>query len=85
MYRLDGQCIGLLVRGAGPGLNFIVPVRRMRVWAEKMQVAWALDSDIPVPVTRASTPIDDGAVGEGSNDASEPAITTDKRITHYDR
>lgn len=86
VYRLDGECVGLLVRGVGPGLNFIVPVRRMRAWAEKMQVTWALDSDVPVPVARAQTPIDDGASTAPSEIPGSPEPTRaniDKRITHY--
>lgn len=47
----SGQYVGMLVRGAGSGgsFNFMVPVRRMREWAGKENVMWALDikSDVP--------------------------------------
>ena len=58
VYLKDGRCIGLLTRGAGAGLNFIVPVRRMLPWAKKMGVAWAIDPSISVPMVRAETPLD---------------------------
>jgi len=51
----SGECVGLLVRGAGPGLNFIVPVRRMLVWAKQEGIEWALNPSIPVPLARAPT------------------------------
>ena len=44
-----GQYIGMLVRGAGEGFNLIVPVRRMRTWAEKSNVLWAMDKSVAVP------------------------------------
>ena len=49
VYLLDGQCIGLLVRGGNPGLGFIVPVRRMWAWAHKYNMEWALDPSVPMP------------------------------------
>ena len=57
-----GKCVGLLVRGAGAGLNFIVPSRRMLVWAKKMNVEWALNRDCAVPthVVRDTNPLTDG-------------------------
>ena len=58
-----GACVGLLARSAGAGLNFIVPVRRIRAWARERGLEWALDPSIPVP-TKTSVvfpPIDDTA------------------------
>jgi S1-C subfamily serine protease len=57
VYNYDGRYIGMLVRGGGPGLNFIVPVRRMREWASKMGVLWAMDPSIPVPTTVVRLPV----------------------------
>lgn len=54
VFTLDGECIGLLTRG-GPGLNFIVPIRRMRAWAKEVDIEWALDHSIPVPLSRTPT------------------------------
>jgi hypothetical protein len=45
----DGRYVGMLVRGAGESFNFIVPVRRMRAWAKKAGVEWALDPSVKVP------------------------------------
>ena len=45
----SGRYVGMLVRGAGEGFNFIVPVRRMSSWAQKVKVEWALDSSIAAP------------------------------------
>jgi len=59
----NGECIGLLTRGAGPGLNFIVPTRRMLPWAKKMGIEWAINPKCPMPthVVRDPTPLTDGA------------------------
>ncbi len=50
VYLRDGRCMGLLVRGCGAGLNFVVPARRMVEWAKKMHVEWALNPAVPVPM-----------------------------------
>jgi hypothetical protein len=47
--KRDGKYLGMLVRGAGEGFNFIVPVRRMRAWAKVAKVEWAVDASINVP------------------------------------
>lgn len=44
-----GQYMGMLVRGAGETFNLIVPVRRMRVWATKHDILWAIDMNKEVP------------------------------------
>jgi S1-C subfamily serine protease len=63
VYLRDGRCIGLLVRGVGAGLNFIVPARRMTEWAKKMHVEWALNPGVNVPThwnMRVEGPLTDG-------------------------
>lgn len=45
----SGQYIGMLVRGAGETFNFVVPIRRMKNYAERAGVLWALDPKVPVP------------------------------------
>ena len=45
----DGRYVGMLVRGAGEGFNFIVPVRRLRAWAKSANVEWAVDPTIALP------------------------------------
>jgi hypothetical protein len=44
-----GQYVGMLVRGAGETFNLIVPVRRMRSYAKKEGILWAIDTDVKVP------------------------------------
>jgi len=58
IFTYEGECIGLITRGVGPGLNFIVPARRIKAWAEREGIAWAFDRTIPVPLTRASTELE---------------------------
>jgi len=55
VYTRNGECIGLLTRGIGPGLNFFVPMRRVRAWAKEEGIEWALDRNVPVPLTRDPT------------------------------
>lgn len=45
----NGAYIGMLVRGAGETFCLTVPVRRMKGWAEKAKVMWALDDNVPIP------------------------------------
>jgi len=49
VYLEDGRYVGMLVRGAGEGFNLIVPARRMRDWAERAGVSWALDPEVKMP------------------------------------
>ena len=49
VYTTDGRYVGMIVRGAGEGFNFMVPVRRMMRWAEKHDIMWALDPDTAMP------------------------------------
>ena len=65
VYFEDGpdkaKMVGMLVRGAGPGFNFIVPVRRMKDWAKVNNVSWALDEKETVPSLEEilKLPVDD--------------------------
>jgi len=49
VYLENGQYVGMLVRGAGEGFNLIVPTRRMRNWATRAGILWALDVKVKVP------------------------------------
>lgn len=49
VYLADGQYVGMVVRGAGEGFNLIVPVRRLRAWAKKAGVEWAVDPAVAMP------------------------------------
>lgn len=61
VYLKNGDYVGMLVRGAGEGFNLIVPVRRIKAWAKRVQVEWALDESVPVPSDEemAKFPIED--------------------------
>lgn len=67
VYLTDGQYVGMLVRGAGEGFNLIVPVRRMRTWAKKAGVLWALDPRVKVPTDEEmkKIPVEDLGVSFG--------------------
>jgi S1-C subfamily serine protease len=50
VFNLEtGEVAGLLVRGIGPGLNFIVPTRRIIEFAEKADLRWAIDPTAKMP------------------------------------
>jgi len=49
VFTTDGRYIGMLVRGAGETFNLIVPVRRMKVWAESEKLIWAMDPKAKAP------------------------------------
>lgn len=49
VYLEDGRYVGMIVRGAGEGFNLMVPVRRMKRWAEKHGIMWALDPSVKMP------------------------------------
>ena len=49
VYLTDGRYMGMLVRGAGEGFNLIVPIRRLRAWAKRAGVEWAIDPGVKVP------------------------------------
>jgi len=71
----DGKYVGMLVRGAGEGFNFIVPVRRLVGWAKKTKIEWAVNPAVPVPTDEelAKLPIEDSGVSTGgkSGDAKQ--------------
>lgn len=49
VYLADGRMCGMIVRGAGETFNLIVPVRRIRDWAKRAGVEFALDDKVIVP------------------------------------
>ena len=57
-----GQYVGMLVRGAGETFNLIVPVRRIRKYAKKEGILWAVDEMAPTPTLKEvlSLPIEGG-------------------------
>jgi S1-C subfamily serine protease len=49
VYLKNGTYVGMIVRGAGEGFNLMVPIRRMKKWAEKHDIMWALDPKLKAP------------------------------------
>jgi S1-C subfamily serine protease len=80
-YKADGRYTGMLVRGAGEGFNFIVPVRRLRGWAKSAGIEWAIDPNVPVPTDAElkKLPIDDAGV---TFDAERRSVRDAKFLIH---
>jgi|TARA_R110000824_G_scaffold18018_7_gene72043 S1-C subfamily serine protease len=49
VYLEDGRYVGMLVRGVGEQFNLIVPIRRMKKWAAKNSILWAIDESVATP------------------------------------
>ena len=50
VYDLEtGEYCGMIVRGTLGGFNFMVPMRRIKSWAERVKVDWILDPDKTAP------------------------------------
>jgi S1-C subfamily serine protease len=62
--KADGRYIGMLVRGAGEGFNFIVPARRLVGWSKAAGIEWAVNPEIDVPANAEleKLPIEDSGV-----------------------
>ena len=61
-FKSNGQYMGMLVRGGGEQFNFIVPIRRIKKWAIKADVYWALDPSVPLPANSDVRSIEDTGV-----------------------
>lgn len=48
VFTSDGQCVGFVVALKSPSLNFIVPMRKVKEWAVREKVEWALDPEYPM-------------------------------------
>lgn len=72
----DSKYVGMLVRGAGETFNLYVPMRRIKAWAKKTGVEFALDDKVAVPTEEQlkKLPIEDiGARFESPVKEMEPA------------
>lgn len=67
----------MLVRGAGEGFNFIVPVRRMHSWAEKHNVTWALDKSADTPTLQEIVKLPIEGSSEKKKEGDEKSVTID--------
>lgn len=47
--KSDGRYVGMLVRGAGEGFNFIVPARRLIAWCKAGKIGWLVDPKEKLP------------------------------------
>lgn len=79
-----GKCLGLLVRGGESTFNLIVPVRRMRNWAEKMNVLFALDENVTPPSLEdlSKITIEDGWINSKAEEKTSVAkpYKLDKKV-----
>jgi len=50
VYNQDkGECVGFILRGSSDVVNLYCPISRVKSWATKNNVMWALDPSIPLP------------------------------------
>ena len=89
VYTTDGKYVGMIVRGAGEGFNFMVPVRRMMRWAEEHDIMWALDPKLSMPPLEEilDMPIehagDDSDVEVKSKTSSRMTREIDRHFPHH--
>lgn len=78
MYRKEtGEYVGMLTMGVKQlqGFNFMVPVRRIQIWAKVANVAWALDPTVALPTLEeiGKIPVEDsGALPAGLPASNSP-------------
>jgi hypothetical protein len=70
--KADGKYVGMLVRGGGEQFNFIVPIRRLRAWAVKSKIEWAVDPSKEAPSMEEilKMPVEDVGASFGSQPAA---------------
>jgi hypothetical protein len=67
----DGRYIGMLVRGAGETFNLMVPIRRMKDWAKKANIEFAIDDKVSVP---SDTELKKGGIEFDNGGHRHPAV-----------
>lgn len=74
----NGDYMGMLVRGAGETFNLIVPVRRMREWAKKAGVEFAIDRNVEMPSDEdlKKIPVEDSGLPDSIRDSKTGAAPT---------
>lgn len=67
----DGRYVGMIVRGAGETFNLMVPIRRIREWAKRVGVEFALDDSVEIPAEDVlrKAPVDEGGMASLENRA----------------
>jgi len=71
----SGKYVGMLVRGAGEGFNFIVPIRRIHNWTKEVDAEWAVDPNAETPTLEelSRQPIEDAAFSSSEKESDEEA------------
>ena len=49
VFLSNGKCVGFVIALKHPTLNFILPIRKVKEWAVRENVMWALDENYPMP------------------------------------
>ena len=73
VYLRNGTYVGMLVRGAGEGFNLMVPIRRIKSWARKNDLEWALDTGEKMPSldTIRNMPVEDSGMEKKSGESAD--------------
>jgi S1-C subfamily serine protease len=73
VYLRNGTYVGMLVRGAGEGFNLMVPIRRIKSWARKNDLEWALDTGEKMPslATIRNMPVEDSGMEKKSGESAD--------------
>lgn len=61
VFLHDGRYMGMVVRGAGENFTLIVPIRRIRQWADRVGIPWLINDELDVPPGIERGPIEDTA------------------------
>jgi S1-C subfamily serine protease len=52
IYLRDGRYVAMLTRGSGETFNLTIPIRRIREWAKRVGVEFAIDESVAVPTEK---------------------------------
>ena len=80
VYLQDGKYVGMLVRGAGEQFNLMVPIRRMKKWATKNSILWAIDTSVEVPTLEEinSLPLEGSLDEDDEESKDKTSLSTDQ-------
>lgn len=80
VYLENGQYVGMIARGAGEGFNLMIPIRRIKSWAENNGVLWAIDPSVKTPSVKEilAMPIENSGLK-----ATEDKKTKNKRELQF--
>lgn len=48
VFLTNGEYMGMLVRGGGPGFSLIIPIRRITAWTHRTNLDFLVDPSLPV-------------------------------------